>query len=180
MPAWLLEETVNHLVTAMVPGFRGQSGSGSSWPETISRFTSRRWEMEAVTWHTNRVVWLTRVGDAHAIGHFWDDATGRFIGWYANLQAPLRHTRLGFDTNDHTLDVLVAPDKTWLWKDEDQLADAVAAGIYTPAVAAEVRAEAERVIATLETRLPTGWETWQPDPDWPPLALPAGWDQDVH
>jgi protein associated with RNAse G/E len=99
--------------------------------------------------------------------------------WYVNLQAPLHRTPLGFDTNDHTLDVLVAPDKTWRWKDEDQLADAVGVGIYTADVAAEIRAEAERVIANFETRLPTGWETWQPDLDWPLLSLPAGWEENV-
>jgi hypothetical protein len=33
----------------------------------------------------------------------------------------LRRTRLGFDTRDQALDVVVEPDGTWQWKDEDQL-----------------------------------------------------------
>ena len=60
------------------------------------------------------------------------------------------------------------------WKDEDELEAAVAAGRLTPAKAAVIRAEGERVL--LEQPWPTGWEDVRPDPEWPAPQLFDGWD----
>jgi hypothetical protein len=48
----------------------------------------RREQTATVPWHTNGVVWLMPFAAAHAIGHFWNDAGGGFLGYYVNLQAP--------------------------------------------------------------------------------------------
>ena len=61
---------------------------------------------------------------------------------------------------DQALDVLVEPDGTWRWKDEDDLAEAQALEIWTADEAAAIRAEGERVIAVRPW--PTGWESWRP------------------
>ena len=43
-------------------------------------------------------------------------------GWYVNLQLPFRRTELGFETMDLVLDLIVDPDGSWRWKeDEDEL-----------------------------------------------------------
>ena len=81
------------------------------------------------------------------------------------------------DSFDYQLDVVVGLDGTWHWKDEDEFALAVELGMYTAEQAAAIRAEGERVIAELPALLPTGWEGWRPDPAWPPLVLPAKWDE---
>jgi hypothetical protein len=125
-------------------------------------------------WHTRNVLWLTRPEDAHALAVLWDEGW-RLQGWYVNLQAPLRQTPLGFDTTDWALDVVVEPDGTWRWKDEDDFAEAQRLGVLTVEAAAVVRAEGERVIASRPW--PTGWEDWRPDPDWEPLSLPNGWER---
>jgi hypothetical protein len=49
---------------------------------------------------------------------------------------------------------------TWHWEDEDDFAEAQALGVFTPAEAAAVRAEGERVIAARPW--PTGLESWRP------------------
>jgi len=59
------------------------------------------------------------------------------------------------------------------WKDEDELAEAVALGVFDERSAARVRAEGERVIASKPW--PTGWEDWRPPSDWAPLELPEDW-----
>lgn len=124
-------------------------------------------------WRRGPVLQLVRPGDAHAVEVLWDEAWS-LAGWYVNLQAPLRRTALGYDTADWALDVLVEPDGTWHWKDEDDFAEAIALGVFDEAAAAAVRAEGERVI---EARpWPTGWEDWRPPADWEPLPLPEGWD----
>jgi hypothetical protein len=64
------------------------------------------------------------------------------------------------ETTDHALGVVIGPDETWHWKDEDDRAEAQQLGVFTPGEAAAVRQEGERVIAG---RLwITGWETWRP------------------
>jgi hypothetical protein len=100
--------------------------------------------------------------------------------WYVNLQAPLLRTSIGFDTTDHVLDVLVPLDRSsWAWKDEDELAEVVALGLFTEADAASFHSWGERAVEHLALRLPPfdgAWEDWRPDPSWPSPELPLGWD----
>lgn len=126
-------------------------------------------------WHSQRHLWLTPFGGAHAVGHFWDDASGEFLCHYINLQEPLRRSRVGFDSSDHVLDVVVDTDGNWRWKDQDELEEAVGLGLFSKAEARAIREEGERVIATFASLFPTGWESWRPDPSWPALKLPPTW-----
>jgi predicted RNA-binding protein associated with RNAse of E/G family len=77
------------------------------------------------------------------------------------LQRPIVETPAGIETMDHALDIFVATDGTWQWKDEDDFCEAQALGVLSPGEAAEVRAEGERVIAS--PPWPTGWESWRPE-----------------
>jgi hypothetical protein len=63
------------------------------------------------------------------------------------------------------------------WKDQEEFAEVVQLGVFTHVEAAAIRAEGQRVIDTLDTLLPTGWESWKPDPSWPLPTLPTGWDR---
>jgi predicted RNA-binding protein associated with RNAse of E/G family len=180
-PGWLLEETSAHVVTAIVPG-----------AETLQLVTPRanvmrevaagREQTALVPWHTNRVVWLMPFNAAHAIGLFWNDASDEFAGYYINLQAPLRRTPIGYDSSDHVLDIVVAPDGSWRWKDEDEFEEAIQLGLFTPNEAADIRAEGERVITRLSNLLPTGWENWRPPPHWSvsTLRLPEELSDGTH
>jgi hypothetical protein len=108
-----------------------------------------------------------------------DDGTRHFLGYYVNFEEPFRRTTIGFDTNDHSLDIVVAPDLTWSWKDREDFESRVRQGIYAEEFAAEVRAEAARVIAAIEARaspFADGWDRWTPDPAWEPPILPTTWD----
>jgi hypothetical protein len=129
----------------------------------------------AATWSRTRVLWLIERGPAHSLGLFWHDGTDEFLGWYVQLQAPVRPSRFGLDTTDHALDVWVRPDGSWEWKDEADLAEAVELGVFDDAEAAAIRAEGERVAAAAPW--PTGWEGWRPDPSAAIPSLPDGWDR---
>jgi hypothetical protein len=138
------------------------------------------WELRDYEWTLGRSLHLMRPGVAHAIHLWWLPPDWRFGGWYINLQEPIRPTRLGFDFMDHLLDVVIEPDLSWRWKDEEELAEAVRLGLLTPQGADAIRAEGERVIAQLEARQSPfcdGWEHWQPNPAWPIPELPGGWDE---
>src|SRR5258708_7659187 len=47
-------------------------------------------------------------GRSHSVWLTWRP-DGGFVGYYVNLEEPFRRTRIGFDTNDHTLDIVVTP-----------------------------------------------------------------------
>ena len=134
----------------------------------------REWELRDPAWHTSSQLTLSQWGRPHCVELLRDGETGDFAGWYINIQEPLRRSPLGFDSDDLVLDIRVQPDGSWQWKDEDELEEAVRLGRFTPAEAAAIRAEGERVIE--ERPWPTGWEGWRPDPAWALPELPAGWD----
>ena len=123
-------------------------------------------------WNSTHVLRFMGEGQAHTIELMWD-ANWDFIGWYVNLQAPLEISGRFFDTTDWALDVVVDPDETWRWKDEDDLARLVELGAFSEHEAREIRAEGERVIAAAPW--PTGWEEWRPPADWSALGLPRDW-----
>ncbi len=167
----------------LCPGTRGRRRKGRRGGPSGRQMLPDGWtgEYEEYVWHTNRALFLHRPGDAHSIGLFWREADGEFRNWYVNLEAPWRRSPVGFDTWDHALDLVVAPDlSSWQWKDEHEFAWWQEVGIISPAEAAAIRAEAERAIDALERRSSPycdGWERWRPDPSWTPLTeMPANWD----
>ncbi|MEU4568462.1 DUF402 domain-containing protein [Micromonospora sp. NPDC023956] len=124
-------------------------------------------------------------GAAHSVWWFADDE-GRFANWYVNLEEPgVRWDDgdlAGVDMVDQDLDVVVRPDLSWRWKDEEEFAERLAlAEHYWVADEAAVRAEGRRVIALAEAGtfpFDGTWCDFTPAPEWlPPPALPPGWDR---
>ncbi len=137
-------------------------------------------------WH----LYVRERGDFGVLSFAWPDTPysvlllsgpdGTPRGWYVNLQTPLQRTPIGFDTVDHLLDVLIPLDRSsWTWKDEDELAEGIALGLFTEVDAAWLRYWGERAVEHVLLRLPPfdeDWEDWRPDPSWPSPQLPPGWD----
>jgi len=116
---------------------------------------------------------LTRPAEPFSVFHF-RHPDGSLKGWYLNLERPQTRTALGFDFEDELLDVWVRPGAEPRWLDEDELEEAVRRGVFSAGRAAEIRANAERLLA--DPPWPTGWENWQPDPRWQAPSLPPGYD----
>ena len=136
------------------------------------------WELAERVWTKGPILSWAWPGVAHAVLLFFRPDWSAW-NWYVNLQDPLRRTAMGFDTVDHVLDAIVEPDGSWRWKDEDELAEALARGAFTPAQADAFRAEGERGVRRILHREPPfdrDWTTWRPDPSWPSAELPPGWD----
>ena len=74
------------------------------------------WNLKDAIWGYGDTVFLIAPGRAHAVHVMWDPQH-QFVGWYVNLQEPVRRTELGFDFLDQELDIVVAPDLDWRWKD---------------------------------------------------------------
>lgn len=121
-------------------------------------------------------------GHDYSIWLSWRREAGErlFHGYYINVEEPFRRTSIGVDTNDHTLDVVVLPDLTWAWKDEDQLAERAANGVYVPEFASRIRATAEQALELLEARrspFDGTWVEWAPDPSWELPVLLDNWNE---
>jgi hypothetical protein len=126
-------------------------------------------------WKGMDVVMLQRPGDAHSVWFFGPFST------YVHLQAPFLRTSIGIDTFDHDLDIVVAPDGTWTYKDEDHLVDSVASGRCTEDEADAIRAEGARIAAMLDagtawwSSVSSFWSSWTPPERWPVPSLRADW-----
>jgi hypothetical protein len=138
-------------------------------------------------WRGPGVLRLFPPGVNHSVWWFRNDK-GEFTNWYVNLEeAAVRWDDgdvAGIDVIDQDLDIVVAADRTWRWKDEDDFAErlAVPEHYWVPDAAA-VWAEGRRVIKEIEARVfpfDGTWTDFRPDPSWPvPAELPAGWDRPV-
>jgi Protein of unknown function (DUF402) len=61
--------------------------------------------------------------DCKAAYAVWHGEGPDLDGWYVNLQEPFRRTARGIDTMDSVLDIVVARDGAWRWKDAEELDD---------------------------------------------------------
>lgn len=136
------------------------------------------WVLGEHVWDVSSL-WFVRPGDWHAVWVSWL-ASGEHLGWYVNLQMPYRRTAIGIEAMDLMLDVVVEPDLTWAWKDDDEFAEILERGIFDQDTGARVRREAEDVIRRIDAgdpRFAAPWPSWRPDPAWSLPGLPAGWDR---
>jgi len=136
------------------------------------------WSFVDAAWDVTTLC-LMRAGEWHATWVSWLES-GEHWGWYVNLQQPYRRTDCGFATMDLALDVIIDADRSWRWKDADELETFVARGVFEPALSDCLYAEGLRVVRrALRGEAPFGepWPTWCADPAWPLPELPSGWDE---
>ena len=131
---------------------------------------------------TDAMIWMPP-GTPYSVWWFWAD--GGFAGWKVNLEEP--HVRwsdrgcAGVDTADHALDVMVSPDHSWRWKDEEEFEARIGHPLYwTPAQANQIRATAQRLARSAEAAefpFDGTWTGFRPDASWTVPGLPAGSDR---
>ena len=160
---------------------------------TCSRFTCRKaapfaslqtssahpWS-DTDRWRGHGVLQLQRPGEMHAVWVFWEGVDRTFAGWYVNLQEPFRRSRLGIDTQDLELDIVITADGSWKYKDDEQLEEWIERGRWTRTEIAAIRAEGHRIAEQLEGRRrwwQDEWIDWEPNPSWPQPTLSATWDR---
>lgn len=127
-------------------------------------------------WKGRGILRVAPTGQPWSAWVFWNDDWS-LQNWYVNLETPHQRDARNVYTSDHVLDLVVSPDGTVTRKDEDELAEAVAAGRYDRAEAEEFHRVADQVTELVkrgEAPFSDGWEHWRPEPDWPLPALPDG------
>jgi len=158
--------------------------TSSLWPHTREGVTIRipvdKWVLNGGPWEGGDVLYLVQPGLGYSATGFWDD-DHVFDHWKIDLVEPVRRTLLGFDYMDQLLDIIVSADRsTWRWKDEDEVREAQARGIFTTEQVSDLYQRGERALEAILANEPPfdgGWENWKPDPDWRvPFDLPKGWE----
>ena len=182
-PVTVVQDTTDLLAVYTAPG--------TPWKKPVSPDGGRvvparagataEWSLVDTVWQGGGMLRLVTPGALHSVLLFWSEGYSVLDCWYINLEdPPLGRTPMGFDYMDQILDIVTSPDRSeWRWKDEDELAEAVAVGVITPQKAQELYAEGERALENLQANKPPfngGWERWSPDPSWPIPELPEGWD----
>jgi uncharacterized protein len=175
-PVTVVEHREDRVVLWLAPKTSTMAPPG--FHVSIPELAAGSWAHSDWRWFGGRLM-IWQPGDSHSVYVSWSDK-GEFLGWYVNLEDPWREAPLGFDSTDHLLDIWVDPDRSWRWKDEDHLAEAVEVGLFSAEQAEEFRAEGERAIERVEAWISPfdeGWEDWRPNPTWPLPSIPDGWDR---
>ena len=177
------------------------SGVGMTWPFTVVRddadlvalyipagSTFMRWETPAAgrrqlvegEWRRD-VLRLMFPEKAYSIWLFWEGEGRPFTTYYVNFEEPFRRTPVGFDTNDHTLDIMVKPNLEWTWKDREDFEALVANGSFSTEFGASVEAAAAEVLGLIERRespFSGGWHEWAPPAEWAAPVLHPRWQEE--
>lgn len=147
--------------------------------EHLRVLASGKWALIEITWNQQPTLWTSVPGEACSVSTIWQAPGWRLTGWKVNPEAPMKRTRLGFDTAHYSLDAVIEPDlEHWSWKDEDEFGEAVRLSFLTESHAAVIRKETRVTVHRLLTagrEDMLAWATWRPPADWPLPSLPPDW-----
>lgn len=138
------------------------------------------WELRDHSWEGPYVLFLLEPERWYSVNLMFDPGKQRLLFWYVNFQRPFTRSRAGFDSCDLLLDLVVGPDRSFGWKDEDEFREGRTRGLVGADEEAAVLAAGDEVLARLERRAPPfddEWTSWRPDPAQPVPRLPEGWDE---
>ncbi len=154
-------------------------GTWDRWTETLANTL----KLEKYLWHTNRFLILLEPEKFYSTIYISDAASDRFVCYYINFQLPFLRTKLGFDTLDLDLDIVIDVSGKWQWKDEEEYQQAIRAGVIRPEWVNEVEHAQTEIFSRLEQRsypLDDSWLNWKPDPSFPLPYLPKNWDEVIY
>lgn len=119
-------------------------------------------------WHGRGVLRIVPAGLPFSVWVFRAPG-GEHAAWYINLEQ--LHVRAGADlyTADHILDIVIHPGEEPRLKDEDELAGALAGGMYDPEAVRTIRAHADLALAQYAAghwAFDEEWTHWAPPPEW--------------
>ncbi|MFD8694329.1 DUF402 domain-containing protein [Kitasatospora purpeofusca] len=158
-----------------------RTGDDTSRKDGLADLAAGTWELEPWAWRNT--VLRSRfdlTGEWFSLHHFQTPA-GEPLRLYVNFERPAVRTRIGIDTLDLLVDLVVSPDLSgYWWKDEDEYAHGRRLGFVTDAEHRSVGQARERALGLLQERagpFAAPWPAWKPDPSWPLPVLPADADR---
>ena len=82
----------------------------------------------------------------------WSAETSEFLCWYIDFRVPLVHSGDSLNTRDLQLDIVVSPDGSWHWKDEDHYQSSIDIGFISEEERAAVDASRDSAVADIEAK----------------------------
>ena len=132
------------------------------------------WELVDSAWRWTGVRERVVSGRWFSVSQMFD-ADGALLRVYVNFQRPPVWRSDGWDTSDLALDLVVGPDGTSRWKDEDEYDHYCRLGLITEAERAAVHEARGEAVGLLEARgdlfADSAPQRWRPDPAWPTPSL---------
>ena len=97
-------------------------------PSPKERVPGAPYAVDDIVWKGGSSLVVVPNGVHYSVILDWRSPGWKLRVWYIYLQDPLTRTPIGFDYLDQFLDLVIEPDlSSWRWKDEDELAEALAA-----------------------------------------------------
>ncbi len=182
--AIVVHDTPAELALAILPGaecivpegyLQGKQNGKRLWD-----FKHKPWRLERTSWHTNRLLLLLEPQKYYETIYFWDEASNEFACYYINFELPFQRSHCGIDTMDLELDLIIEPDMSWKWKDEQDYQKAIDHGIIPAEWLREIETAKGEILEKLAKReypLNGSWLDWKPATAWAPPELPEHWDE---
>jgi len=180
----VVKDTPEEIVMALLPkaecvapeGYlNGKDSNKRRW-----NFKDKAWEKQNYLWRTNLLLLLLEPQKYYSTIYFWNNESNQFLCYYVNFQLPFKRSHCGVDTLDLDLDLIINPDFSYEWKDEDDYQKAIDKGVIIPEWTQEIEMAKNEVFNKLEKRqypYDGSWLNWMPDPNWSPPKLPENWDK---
>ena len=176
-PLRVVEDTGDRLVAWLAAGseIRYWATEDGREPRTLpldQRFRSKLTTARR-TWEGPGVLRVIFSDTIYQVIHFWT-SEGIFEGWYVNFEAPSRRIGNQILTFDWQLDLLITPDGTSEWKDEDEAAAAIDAGMLRPEELTASFLAGQQILDDFETFLSRvgDWREWSAPASWTAMPLP--------
>lgn len=183
-PVTVVADDASHLAVWLAPGTRVlhpviADGSDIRSLDGTKMFTAPR--AQAVRdWSGAGVLVVFQPGTMYSVW-FFETRPGVRDSYYVNIEAPFTRSEEGIESSDLLLDVVVKADRSFRYKDEDELEFAHQAGVLSSSEVRDIRGAAADAVQTVKRwgfPFDAGFEAFQPDQTWPVPALPATarWD----
>ena len=183
-PVIVIKDTPEEMCVTLLPGTEcvapegyldGKDSAKRRWS-----FKEKDWKLENYAWRTNRLLILLEPDTYYSTMFFWRADSNDFLLYYINFQLPFQRSHCGIDTLDLDLDLIIYPDFSFRWKDEDDYQKAIDHEVIMPEWTQAIEIAKNEIFNKLEKRqypYDGSWLNWMPDPDWLPPKLPENWDK---
>src|SRR5687768_4583089 len=183
-PVIVVEDAPEEMCVTLLPGTEcvapegyldGKDSAKRRWS-----FKEKDWKLENYAWRANRLLILLEPDTYYSTMFFWRADSNDFLLYYINFQLPFQRSHCGIDTLDLDLDLIIYPDFSFRWKDEDDYQKAIDHEVIMPEWTQAIEIAKKEIFNKLEKRqypYDGSWLNWMPDPNWLPPKLPENWDK---
>ena len=181
-PTIVVKDSLEEIVLTLFPGteciaeetyLAGKNKGNRRWD-----FKNNDWKLAKYTWRTNRLLLIFEPEKYYSTILFWNHANKEFLCYYVNFQLPFQRNHGSVDTLD--LDLIINPDFSFEWKDEDDYQKAIEHDVITREWMRGIETAKTEIFDRLERRqypFDGAWLDWMPDPNWEAPKLSENWDK---